>query len=150
MSHSSPRWGYTTSFLPGACWALGQHCCCWWSMHTPHAWSCARVDHCGQDRKSVRPTLLHHTSSSEEGTLRSHTDWSAGGVIAKTLQDEATLCQLGTPFYPGSWVLHPGVNSGQCSTAARTLQSDPSVLGCLATVRAVEQVQGGLNHQIPC
>ena len=40
-------------------------------------------------------------------------------------------------------MFRPGVNSGQFSTAAWTLQSDPSVLSCLATVRALERVQGG-------
>ena len=52
-------------------------------------------------------TLLHLTSPSGEGTFCSHTDWSdnttigrtsAGGVIGKTLQDEAILCRLGDPF----------------------------------------------------
>ena len=67
-------------------------------------------------------------------------------MIAKTLQDDATLCPLGAPFCPGLRVLRPGVeqqvDSGRCYTAARILQSEPSVLGCLATVQAVERVQG--------
>ena len=41
-----------------------------------HPQSCAMVDHCGQDRMSVRLILLQLTCSpSGDGTLQSHTDW---------------------------------------------------------------------------
>ena len=117
-------------------------------------WSCARVGHCGQDRTSVRPTLLHLTSlPSGEGTPRSHTIWSnnttisrtsIGGVLAKdTPRRGYTVSAGSSPFHPGSRVLRPGVKSRLYSTAAQTLQSQPSVLGYLATVQAVERVQGG-------
>ena len=144
MSHPSPRWGTQVTLYKELAGPEGSIAvACETCTHT-HGWSWARVDHCGQDRTLVHPTLLHLTSSpSGEVMLWSHTDWSdimtngctsAGGMIMKIFQDEATLCQLGAPFYPGSHVLHLGINSGQWYMAAQTRQSNPPILGCLATV----------------
>ena len=63
----------------------------------------------------------------------------------QTLRDEATLCQWGAPFHPCLQVLCLGIND-KLSVACGT-QSELSVLGCLATVQAVEQ--GQVTHFNP-
>ena len=79
---------------------------------------CVRVDHCGQDRTSVRLTLLHLISIwrrnslviliGSDNTTTGHT--SARWNDRQTLRDEATLRRGKAPCRPSSRVLRLGVH----------------------------------------